>query len=112
MKTFNINYQARLKNTKEQDFCNAIIDALQKSSTQANTVTFARKTKSYGSTGVAHYRATKSRDGKVKEIWVNLGKLSNTNSRTSYSEFAPKFSAIPKIAEYAESDRITIWFNK
>jgi|SRR6056300_321573 len=113
MLNLDINYEASLKNKKEQDFCKAVIDALQKSSTTANKLTFARKTKSYGSTSVGYFRATKSRDRKTREIWVNLGKLSNTGiTKRLGTQFNPDFTAIPKIVDYAESDRLKNWFNK
>ena len=114
MLNFNVNYEAAIKNKKEQDYCQAVIDALKNSKTVANQITFARKTKSYGSTGVAMYRATRSRDKKVKEIWVNLGKISNTTTltRNPNCNFDPDFSTITGIVDYAESARLSAWFNK
>lgn len=110
----NVNYEAAIKNKKEQDYCQALVDALKNSKTVATQVTFARKTRAYGSSGVAMYRATKSRDKKTKEIWVNLGKISNTTTltRNPRCEFDPDFSTIKDIVDYAESTRLTDWFNK
>jgi hypothetical protein len=114
MSSITVKYEAAIKNKKEQDYCKAVVDALTNSKTVANQITFARKTKSYGSTGVAMYRATRSRDKKVKEIWVNLGKISNTTTltRNPNCDFDPDFSTINKIVDYAESDRLSAWFNK
>jgi len=108
-----VNYEAAIKNAKEREYCEAVVAALNNSNTVANQVTFARKTKAYGSSGVRRFRATLSKDKTVKEIWVNLGKISNTAlTRKSYCEFDPDFDTIPKIVEYAESQRLTDWFNK
>ena len=108
-----INYEAQIKNAKERDFCEAVIRALDQSQTQANQVTFARKTRSYGASVSSLYRARKSRNGRTKEIWINLGTISNTTlTRNAKCEFDPDFTLIPKIVAYAESPRLTAWFNK
>ena len=114
MSNITVKYEAAIKNKKEQDYCQAVVDALTNSNTVANQITFARKTKSYGSTGVAMFRATRSRDKKVKEIWVNLGKISNTATltRNPKCDFDPDFGTITEIVAYAESDRLLAWFNK
>lgn len=103
-----VKYEAAIKNAQEQEFCDQVVEAIKQSSTLANKICFARKTKSYGSTGVALYRATASRDGRTLEIWVNLGKISGGAKRQHDIDF----DLVPKIADYAESDRITAWFKK
>lgn len=102
-----VQYDAALKSDEERRFCLELVEAINKSSSLANKIRFARKPKSFGSTGTSYTKAYSYKDGR-REIWVNLAKISGGADK----QHPIDFSLVDKIVSFAESNDISKLFQK
>ena len=103
--TITVELQAVLHSPEEKDFCDQLITAIKNSSTTVTNLRIARKTKSWGSTGVSACAGHKYKNSNKRELWINLGRISD-------KDYQPRFDSIGKIVNYAESERLKAWFAK
>lgn len=89
-------FKAKLKNQNEVDFCNDIIELVKSTKTPYTHLTFVRKSKSYGSTGVARLHTYTYKDSNKVEFWINISDKIY-NSSIGDLEYIKEYLSNPEI---------------
>lgn len=116
----NIVYQASIKNSAEQNFCDQILDRMSTIDTKINTVRFSRKTRSFGYEGASAFKIKVNPSTGKSELTINLGNISNTDAdggvdvltRDPRAKFEPDFSFVDKAVAYVTSDKVVAFLDQ
>lgn len=107
-----INCRAKIKNSKEQQLVDAVVNAVRRNDTHISRIRFERNTKAWGSTSTRFVKQSYYSDDNTYELYVNLAKVTTKAGYTDLTDMQALLDVVLSVSSRTNSQDFINSMNK